>query len=154
MRRGLGAIESAYIEPALRGASWGPEHLIPHALARARIHHYWPGPRDMKSELMQYAVQLGRQGGAIAVTIGDDVYFDPNFVDTSSIPVSLVAHEITHVLQAMREGGFETYAAKYLPGYVRGEYTIDPYEIEAGRVAQYVIDMMNHNASHHPHTGR
>jgi len=140
--------EKRIIGHALREVSNGPIELIDEVLESSTIHRGWPERSKLETELMRYCAKLGLSEGSIAMTIGPDIYIDRDLVGADGrVSMHLLAHEVTHVLQMLRVGGFEQYAEEFLPRYLEGGYADDPFEVEADAVADSAASMRMRKAS-------
>lgn len=85
---------------------------------------------------------------ASGIALGRSVFIRADrFGPEGELPIDLVAHEVTHVAQVLRDGTvafFARYVAEYLGGRARGlddheAYLAIGYEVEAREVAARVV---------------
>lgn len=96
--------------------------------------------RDVASGIAYAALKTRASG----ITLGRRVFIRREFfTDEGSIPLDLLAHEVAHVVQFLRDGTMPflwRYMRDYALGLSRGlgdrsAYLAIPYEVEARRVA-------------------
>ena len=143
--RSLTTLEKEVALDAMLGCRVGPEPILRRAVELTRVVRREPrwhevrGPRSLVAH-----VALAARADGIA--LGRRVFIRAGrFRPDGSLPLDLVAHEVTHVAQVLREGtaGFyASYVAEYLRGRARGlddrdAYLRISYEVEAREVAAY-----------------
>jgi len=131
---------------ALRMRDVAPEAICRRAVEEARLIPRWPrlaeirGPRSVIAH-----VALASRADGIA--LGRNVYIRAAlFGEDGALPLDLVAHEVTHVAQVLRDstaGFYARYVAEYLRGRYRGlgdhgAYLAISYEVEAREVGACV----------------
>ena len=136
--------ERAQVLSALAQCAVAPSATCAEAVAKTVLepHRFrWMGtPRAM-------VAQIALSSGADGITLGCRVYVQPRlFGPGGDLPLDLVAHEVAHVAQYLRDGHV-TFLARYLAAYATGRarglsdrrsYLAIPYEVEARRVAAAV----------------
>lgn len=95
---------------------------------------------DIRSAIAYTALRTRASG----ITLGNQVFIRREyFGDDGDIPIDLIAHEVAHVAQFLRDGML-TFLWRYLRDYALGlsrglgdrdAYLAIPYEIQARRVA-------------------
>jgi hypothetical protein len=144
--RPLTETERRRIERALIRCRVGGPALAARAVAVAILYPRRPslvevrGPRSLVAH-----VALAARADGIA--LGRRVFIRRElFEDDGSLPIDLVAHEVTHVAQYLKEGPARFYA-RYLKAYAAARsrglddhsaYLAIPYEVEARNVATCV----------------
>jgi hypothetical protein len=96
---------------------------------------------DLRSTVAYAALKTRASG----ITLGRQVFIRrEHFGDDGVIPLELLAHEVAHVVQFLRDGTVP-FLWRYLRDYARGltrglgdrsAYLAIPYEVEARRVAE------------------
>jgi hypothetical protein len=110
--------------------------LVPFEAQPGRVR----GPRS----LIAYFALASRASG---ITLGTQVYIQRQlFGPAMQLDLTLVVHEVTHVVQYLRDGHL-TFLARYLRDYADGlrrgladydAYLAIPYEVEARAVASHL----------------
>jgi hypothetical protein len=144
--RGLTEQEQRWARRALEDRQIAPAALCERALRECVL-----VPLDAKlcqirgpRSLIAYFALASR---AHAITLGNHVYIQRSlFGPAGEVDLSLVVHEVAHVVQYMRDGHM-TFLLRYLRDYADGlrrgladydAYLAIPYEIEARHVAAFV----------------
>ncbi|MFP4596950.1 MAG: DUF4157 domain-containing protein [Persicimonas sp.] len=100
---------------------------------------------DLRSGVAYAALKTRASG----ITLGNQIFIRREFfADDGDIPLDLLAHEVAHVVQFLRDGTVPflwRYLRDYTLGLTRGlgdrnAYMAIPYEVEARRVAD-VLDL-------------
>lgn len=142
--RPLRPLERARVEAALTRCHVASARVCAEAVATTVLepHRFrWVGPP--RTMLAQVALSSGADG----IALGRRVFVHPRlFGPGAALPLDLVAHEVAHVAQYLRDG-HATFLARYLAAYAAGRarglsdrrsYLAIPYEIEARAVAEAV----------------
>lgn len=141
--RRLTALEREVSLQAMLGCRVAPEALCRRAIDVTRLifrEPTWTEVRGPRSLIAHVALASRADG----IALGRHVFIrSRRYGRDGSLPVDLVAHEVTHVAQLLREGtlGFySSYVAHYARGRARGlddrrAYLAIPYEVEAREVA-------------------
>ncbi|MBX3270749.1 MAG: DUF4157 domain-containing protein [Sandaracinaceae bacterium] len=132
---------------AMRACRVAPESVLARAVDETTLSARTPrlaeirGPRSLIAH-----VALATRASGIALGRAVFVRAD-RYAPDGSLPIELVAHEVTHVAQVLRDGPaafFARYVAEYLRGRARGlsdhaAYLAIGYEVEAREVAARVV---------------
>jgi hypothetical protein len=145
--RALSPIERRIVTGALSHCGVAPRELCRRAAAEAIL-----VPRELSlgevrgpRSLVAHIALTARADG---IALGRHVFVrSALFGPEGSVPIELVAHEVTHVAQYMREGTLRfclSYVSAYALGRASGldahaAYLAIPYEIEARAVAASLL---------------
>lgn len=143
MERGLSRAEREQVLQALVDGHVAPPEVCQRAVERCTLLRRTPTLTEVRGpgSGVAYAALKTR---ASAITLGERVFIRREFfADDGHVPLDLIAHEVTHVAQFLRDGFFPflwLYLRDYLGGRTRGmddhtAYLAIPYEVEARRVA-------------------
>lgn len=146
--RPLNPIERDWTLRALRANDTASEKIYLRAVDRCLIYYETPsikhirGPRSLVAQIALYQRASG-------ITLGTRVYVRQDMASyDGKLPIDLVVHELAHVVQFLRDGSTK-FIAVYLKDYAKNlaqgmkdydAYLNIPYEIEARRVEDYVIN--------------
>lgn len=142
-RRRLEPGEKAPILDALLTSAIASPALCERAVDACEIVAYRPALRSIRCARSTIAYVALRQR-ASGITLGSRVYIRAQLFDRHGrVTMDLLAHELAHVVQFMRDGTLpflQRYLWDYTCGRFRGlgdleAYLAIPYEIEARRVA-------------------
>ncbi|MGF1469475.1 MAG: DUF4157 domain-containing protein [Sandaracinaceae bacterium] len=142
--RSLHPAERALVEESLRRCGVAEPEVCARAVRLARfVSHDGGLPPGPRSALARVALA----GGADGITLGTEVFVPKRvYGRAGELPLDLVAHEVAHVAQYLRDGTLP-FVARYLLAFARGRargltdrqaYLAIPYEVEARRVAAAV----------------
>lgn len=143
LQRQLTDRERGVILHALERVGVAPASLCREAVETCLLSRQTPllGEIDGVAATIAYAALKTRASG---ITLGNRVFIRREyFSDEGEIPLDLLAHEVAHVVQFMRDGTLG-FLARYLRDYVlgvgrglgdQGAYLAIPYEVEARQVA-------------------
>lgn len=143
LKRRLNPRERDSVLAALQTSAIAPPEICARAVDRCILLRRTPMVTEIRGVGggVAYAALKTR---ASAITLGRKVYIRREFFDDDGhIPLDLVAHEVAHVAQFLRDGVL-TFLYYYLRDYARGllsglsdsaAYRAIPYEVEARRVA-------------------
>lgn len=139
--------EHAAIEGALIRAQVAPLVVIRQALNACRLHARRARADEVRGARSGLAY-LALRRRAAAIALGDHIYVREALFDLDQrLPLWLVAHEVTHVVQYRRDG-VTRFFFRYVRDYLRGRwqglgdmaaYRAIPYEEEARRVGDLLM---------------
>ncbi|HJL14262.1 MAG TPA: DUF4157 domain-containing protein [Sandaracinaceae bacterium LLY-WYZ-13_1] len=144
--RALTDDERARVGDALDAVRVAPAAVCARAAALARLVPRRPRWAEIRGPrcLVAHAAIAARAEG---IALGHRIYVRRAlFADDGSLPLDLLAHEVAHVAQMLRDGWvrfYLRYGAAYARGRARGlddrrAYLSIPYEVEARAVAASV----------------
>lgn len=143
LERRLTDRECDHIIRALESTQVAPIDLCERALEECVLIRRTPmlGEIQDAASVVAYAALKTRASG---ITLGNRVFIRREyFSDDGAIPLDLVAHEVAHVVQFLRDGTLPfllRYVRDYAFGLTKGlgdrsAYMAIPYEVEARQVA-------------------
>jgi len=119
MRRRLTPAEKEAVRRALTDRGVAPEALLDRALEEAELIDRAPVLKEVRG-LRSLVAHCALTWQAIGIALGPQVYLRRSQVEAGgSVPLGLLAHELTHVVQFRRDGTLP-FLARYLSAYVRG----------------------------------
>ncbi|MCA9609238.1 MAG: DUF4157 domain-containing protein [Myxococcales bacterium] len=147
LARPLRAEERARSLAAMRACRVAREDVLQRAVDEVTLFGREPRLAEVRGarSLIAHVALASRASG---IALGRSVFIRADrFGADGELPIDLVAHEVTHVAQVLRDGtaGFFTrYLAEYLGGRARGladheAYLAIGYEVEAREVAARVV---------------
>ncbi len=145
--RPLRADERARSLAAMRACRVAREEVLQRAVDEATLASREPRLGEIRGvrSLIAHVALASRASG---IALGRAVFIRADrFGAEGELPIDLVAHELTHVAQVLRDGTvvfFARYLAEYLGGRARGlgdheAYLAIGYEVEAREVAARVV---------------
>lgn len=149
--RSLTDEEKGLVVPALVEAEVAPRSACRAAADDCRLIQRLPSILEVRGPKSAVA-HAALRSRACGITLGDDIFVRAEFFDGDlGLPIRLVAHEVTHVVQFRRDGS-PLFLARYLRDYAAGlarglgdrrAYLSISYEQEARRVAESVAPVRN-----------
>ncbi len=149
--RMLSKQEREKILPALVETGVACRSTCRRAVDQCRLNRYTPSSFAIGGPKTALAF-LALRSRASGITLGVDVYVRSEFFDSEArIPMRLLAHEVAHVAQFLRDGRMQ-FLCRYLVDYCLGlaagrgdrrAYLDICYEREARRVAEHVAPVAN-----------